>query len=149
MNGTLRVLIVDDEPIVREMLSEVLDDAGFDVVGQAADGIEGVELARASRPDSILLDVRMPNLDGLAAGRQIRDTDRAVRLVFFSAYDDPALKDEAHAIGDSTFLVKGCPLGEIVDALHGPEGSVAALTHEPRLDPRFTRPSGQATAPVT
>lgn len=118
MNGTQRVLIVDDEPIVRGMLHEVLDDAGFDVVGQAADGVEGVELARLTRPDAILLDIRMPKLDGLAAGRQIRETDRDVRLVFFSAYDDPALLEEATAIGSSTLLVKGCPLSEIVDALN-------------------------------
>jgi DNA-binding NarL/FixJ family response regulator len=117
MSGALRVLIVDDEPIVRGMLSEVLLDAGFDVVGQAANGLEGVALANSSRPDAILLDVRMPKLDGLAAGRQIRETDRDVRLVFFSAYDDPALKGEADAVGASTFLVKGCPLGEIVEAL--------------------------------
>ena len=119
MTGVLRVLVVDDEPIVRAMLCEVLDDAGFDVVGQARNGLEGVELARASRPDAILLDVRMPKLDGLAAGRQIRETDADVRLVFFSAYDDPALKQEAHLVGASTFLVKGCPLREIVEALKG------------------------------
>ena len=119
MSSALRVLVVDDEPMVRRMLAEVLADAGIDVVGQAADGIEGVALARSSQPDAILLDIRMPNLDGLAAGRQVRETDPDVRLVFFSAYDDPALKQEAHAVGVSTFLVKGCPLGEIVDALNG------------------------------
>jgi DNA-binding NarL/FixJ family response regulator len=122
----LRVLIVDDEPIVRGMLNEVLDDAGFDIVGQASNGIEGVALARSSRPDAILLDVRMPKLDGLAAGRQIRETDSDVRLVFFSAYDDPALKQEAHAVGASTFLVKGCPLGEIIDALNGRDSRLPA-----------------------
>jgi two-component system, response regulator PdtaR len=127
MNETLRVLIVDDEAIVRGMLSEVLDDAGFEIVGEAADGIEGVALAGSSRPDAILLDVRMPNLDGLAAGRKIRETDDSVRLVFFSAYDDPALKQEAHAVGASTFLVKGCPLSDIVDALNGRDSGVTAL----------------------
>lgn len=119
MSSALRVLVVDDEPMVRRMLAEVLDDAGIDVIGQAADGVEGVALARSSQPDAILLDIRMPNLDGLAAGRQVRATDPNVRLVFFSAYDDPTLKQEAHAIGVSIFLVKGCPLGEIVDALNG------------------------------
>ena len=61
----------------------------------------------------------MPKLDGLGAGRQIRAAAPSVRLVFFSAYDDPALKQEAQAVGASTFLVKGCPLDEIVDALSG------------------------------
>ncbi len=122
MSDAIRVLIVDDEAIVSRMLNEVLVDSGFDVVGQAVDGIEGVELARSLEPDAILLDIRMPRLDGLAAGRQIRETDGDVRLVFFSAYDDPALKQEADAVGASTFLVKGCPLGEIVKALRGPSG---------------------------
>lgn len=122
MSDAIRVLIVDDEAIVSRMLNEVLLDSGFDVVGQAVDGIEGVELARSLEPDAILLDIRMPRLDGLAAGRQIREADGDVRLVFFSAYDDPALKQEADAVGASTFLVKGCPLGEIVSALRGPSG---------------------------
>jgi DNA-binding NarL/FixJ family response regulator len=127
MSSALRVLVVDDEPMVRRMLAEVLGDAGISVVGQASDGNEGVALARTSEPDAILLDIRMPNLDGLAAGRQIRETDPNVRLVFFSAYDDPALKQEAHAVGASTFLVKGCPLGEIVDALNGRDSVSTAL----------------------
>ena len=127
MSSTLRVLVVDDEPMVRRMLAEVLGDAGIDVIGQAADGVEGVALARTSQPDAILLDIRMPNLDGLAAGRQVRETDPDVRLVFFSAYDDPTLKQEAHAIGVSTFLVKGCPLGEIVDALNGRDSVAPAF----------------------
>ncbi len=127
MSSALRVLVVDDEPMVRRMLTEVLRDAGIDIVGQAADGVEGVALARTSQPDAILLDIRMPNLDGLAAGRQVRETDPDVRLVFFSAYDDPTLKQEAHAIGVSTFLVKGCPLGEIVDALNGRDSVAPAF----------------------
>ena len=124
MTDVLRVLVVDDEPIVRSMLCEVLDDAGFDVVGQGRNGVEGVELARSTNPDAILLDVRMPKLDGLAAGRQIRETDDDVRLVFFSAYDDPALMQEARLVGGSTFLVKGCPLREIVEALKGHDAGV-------------------------
>lgn len=127
MSSALRVLVVDDEPMVRRMLAEVLGDAGIDIVGQAADGVEGVALARTSQPDAILLDIRMPNLDGLAAGRQVRETDPDVRLVFFSAYDDPTLKQEAHAIGVSTFLVKGCPFAEIVDALNGRDSVAPAF----------------------
>ena len=64
-----------------------------------------------------MLDVRMPGLDGLAAGRQIRNRDPDVRLVFLSAYDDQTLKSEAEALGATDFLVKGCRLSELVDAL--------------------------------
>ena len=112
-----RVLVVDDDATFRRMLVAVLDDEGFDVLGVARDGLEGVALARSLRPDAIMLDVRMPGLDGLAAGRQIREDDQAVRLVFLSAYDDQTLKREAEALGATDFLVKGCRLAELVDAL--------------------------------
>lgn len=113
----LRVLVVDDDETFRRMLVAVLDDEGFDVLGAATDGLEGVALARSLRPDAIMLDVRMPGLDGLAAGRQIRDADRTVRIVFLSAYDDPTLQREADALGATDFLVKGCRLSELVNAL--------------------------------
>ncbi len=112
-----RVLVVDDDETFRRMLVAALDDEGFDVLGAATDGLEGVALARSLRPDAIMLDVRMPGVDGLAAGRQIRDADPAVRLVFLSAYDDQTLKREAEALGATDFLVKGCRLSELVDAL--------------------------------
>jgi len=113
----LRVLVVDDDTVCRTMLVDVLEDEGFDVLGAATDGLEGVELAASLRPDAIVLDVRMPRLDGLSAGRQIRAADQRVRLVFLSAYDDPTLQREAEALGASDFLVKGCRLAEIVAAL--------------------------------
>ncbi|MGZ4416449.1 MAG: response regulator transcription factor [Gaiellaceae bacterium] len=111
------MLVVDDNAALRRMLVDALDDEGFDVLGAARDGREGVAMARALRPDAITLDVRMPGLDGLAAGRQIRDADPAVRLVFLSAYDDQSLQREAETLGATDFLVKGCKLAEIVDAL--------------------------------
>jgi CheY-like chemotaxis protein len=113
----MRVLVVDDDVTFRRMLVAVLDDEGFEVLGPATDGFEGVALARSLRPDAIVLDIRMPGLDGLAAARQIRDTDPAVRLVFLSAYDDQTLQREAEALGANDFLVKGCRLSELVDAL--------------------------------
>jgi CheY-like chemotaxis protein len=113
----LRVLVVDDNPVLRRMLVAALDDEGFDVLGSARDGREGVAMARSLRPDAITLDVRMPGLDGLAAGRRIRDADQAVRIVFLSAYDDPTLQREAEALGATDFLVKGCRLSELVSAL--------------------------------
>jgi two-component system invasion response regulator UvrY len=99
------------------MLVTVLEDEGFDVLGAAIDGLEGVALAQSLKPDAIMLDVRMPGLDGLGAGRRIRQTDPDVRLVFLSAYDDATLQREAVALGAADFLVKGCRLSEIVAAL--------------------------------
>jgi DNA-binding NarL/FixJ family response regulator len=99
------------------MLAAALDFEGFDVLGVAADGPEGIAMAASLRPDAIMLDVRMAGLDGLAVGRRIRANDPAVRLVFLSAYDDQTLQQEAQDMGATDFLVKGCRLSEIVDAL--------------------------------
>jgi CheY-like chemotaxis protein len=117
---THRILVVDDDEVFRSMLVEALEDEGFDVVGAATDGVAGVELTQSLRPDAVMLDVRMPGLDGLAAARQIRDFDQSVRLVFLSAYDDPTLKREAQDVAAADFLIKGCRLGELVQALSPP-----------------------------
>jgi DNA-binding NarL/FixJ family response regulator len=112
-----RILVVDDDEAVRAVLVDVLEDEGFEVVGGARDGLEGVSLALALTPDVVLLDVRMPRLDGIGAARQIRAELPAARLVMLSAYDEQALRTEANEAGASAFLVKGCPLGEIVRAV--------------------------------
>lgn len=117
LHGSARVLVVDDDEAVRAVLADVLEDEGFDVVGSARDGIEGVSLAIALGPDVVLLDVRMPRLDGIGAARQIRAELPAARLVMLSAYDEQALRAEASEAGANAFLIKGCPLGEIVRAV--------------------------------
>lgn len=113
---TMRVLVVDDNDAVRKVLSDVLQEEGFEVVGRAIDGIEGVSLALSLSPDGILLDVRMPRMGGIDAAREILSRLPNVRIVMLSAYDDASLKAEAQAAGASAFLVKGCPLAELIDA---------------------------------
>jgi response regulator NasT len=113
----LRLVVADDEPVVRLVLCELLQEEGFEVVGQAADGAEAVSLAVSLQPDAVLLDIKMPRLGGIEAARQIRPQDPNVRLVMLSAYDDPALQSEASEVGASAFLVKGCSLVELVGAL--------------------------------
>lgn len=111
------VLVVDDDASVRAVLSDVLEDEGFEVVGRACNGAEGVSLAVSLEPHVIVLDVRMPGLDGIAAARQIHEQLPSARLVMLSAYDEKTLRDEALEAGASAFLVKGCPLDEIVRAV--------------------------------
>jgi CheY-like chemotaxis protein len=112
-----RVLVVDDDPTFSSMLADALEDEGFDVVAVAKDGLHGVTLAREAAPDAIVLDMRMPALDGIAAARQIRTFNPTVRLILLSAYDDPTLKREAATVGAARYLVKGCRLSDLVAAL--------------------------------
>jgi len=114
-----RVVVVDDDEAVRTVLSHVLADEGLEVVGVAGDGAAAVCLAESLRPDAIVLDVRMPGIGGIEAARRIRPIDPDVRLVMLSAYDDPTLQQEAAAAGASVFLVKGCALSELVQAVGG------------------------------
>ena len=113
----MRVLVVDDDDAVRAVLAEVLQEEGFEVVGRAIDGIEGVSLALSLTPDGVLLDVRMPRMGGIEAARAILAQLPNVRIVMLSAYDDASLQAEAKEAGVSAFLVKGCALGELVDAV--------------------------------
>ena len=116
---TARVLVVDDDEAVRSVLAQILEDEGFDVVGAAADGLEAIAIAERLRPDAVVLDVRMPGLDGIEVARRIRPIDARMRLVMLSAYDDATLQREAVDAGANTFLIKGCPLSELVDAMTG------------------------------
>jgi DNA-binding NarL/FixJ family response regulator len=112
-----RVLVVDDDTSVRTVLRELLREQGFDVVGEAVNGLEAVALAQELAPDVMVVDVRMPVLGGLEAARRIRLLDPVVRFVILSAYDDPTLQQEADDVGASAFLVKGCSLTELVEAI--------------------------------
>lgn len=113
----MRVLVVDDDDAVRAVLAEVLQEEGFEVVGRAIDGIEGVSLALSLTPDGVLLDMRMPRMGGIEAARAILAQLPNVRIVMLSAYDDASLQAEAKEAGVSAFLVKGCPLSELIDAV--------------------------------
>jgi DNA-binding NarL/FixJ family response regulator len=115
-----RVVVADDDEAVRTVLSHVLSDEGIDVVGVARNGREAVTLALELRPDTVLLDIRMPELGGLEAAQEIRAANSDIRLVMLSAYDDATLQQEAKVVGASRFLIKGCALGDLIDAVVGP-----------------------------
>ena len=112
-----RVVVVDDDPAIRTALAELLGDCGIDVVGTAADGQAGLELVAEQRPDVVLMDLRMPRLDGAEATERIRAGDETVQVVLLSAYDDPALMIGAKHRGAYAYLVKGCPGSLVVDVV--------------------------------
>ena len=113
-----RILIVDDNAEVRRELRTLLPlAADLEVVGEAADGLEAVHLAEVLRPHAILLDLQMPVLDGYAAARRIKDRWPACRVVALTVHDDEATRQKASRAGVDVFLVKGSPLGALVDAI--------------------------------
>jgi response regulator NasT len=100
-----RVLIAEDETIVRLDLRGLLSSRGFEVVGEARNGIEAVERARELEPDLVLLDVKMPGLDGIEAARRIL-AERPVPIVLVTAYDEEALVERAVDAGIFGYLTK-------------------------------------------
>jgi DNA-binding NarL/FixJ family response regulator len=111
------VVLVDDEPRLRGQLGAVLGDYGIKVLGEAGNGREGVELAQQLRPDVVLIDLRMPELDGIAATRLLSQLLPSTAVVVLSAYDDPALMREAREAGACAYLVKGCRASELVEVI--------------------------------
>jgi len=108
---------VDDDQGFREMLRDFLLDDGFDVVGEARDGADALAATERLRPDVILMDFRMPNLDGIQATRAIKEVVPEVQVIILSAYDDPGLKRAADEVGVYCYLIKGCPPSIVRDTL--------------------------------
>ena len=100
-NGDLKILIVDDEAPARARLVTMLDDlGGWQVVGEAANGEQAVQLSQAETPDVVLLDVRMPGMDGMEAARHLADLDHSPAVIFTTAFDEYAVQAfETHAVG--------------------------------------------------
>ncbi len=102
-----RVLIADDDPLVREALRELLEGYDFEVVGEAGTGVEAVRLADERAPEVVLMDVRMPEMDGLEATAAIRRAHPEVQVVMLSAYDEEGFERDAQEIGALCYLIKG------------------------------------------
>ncbi len=113
-----RVLVVDDHDLLREALVELLTQAGFEVVGQAADGADAVALAKQLDPDVVVLDLRMPVLGGLDATRLIKEACPAVQVVLLTAFESPALEQQAEEAGCFAYVVKGSPALDLRLVLH-------------------------------
>jgi DNA-binding NarL/FixJ family response regulator len=118
----VRVVVVDDDPRIREALIGLLQDRDVDVVGEAGDGREAVDVICAVRPDVVVMDVRMPGIGGVEATRRLRSRAPGAAVVMLTAYDDDALHRAAREAGAVGYLVKGSPPEVILEAVGAAAG---------------------------
>ncbi len=116
----VRVLVADDTDHVREMLCAMLTVDGFEVVGVAEGGAQAVALAQDTDPDVVIMDLRMPEVDGLAASRQIRAVRPHQQIVLYTAYLDATIEEQAREAGVALCLGK-------VEGLHRLERELSRL----------------------
>jgi two-component system response regulator DegU len=114
---TVRLMLADDHRMLREGLRRSLSEDGFDVVGEASDGEEAVRLAGDLRPDVILMDVTMPDVDGVEATRRIRRLYPDIEVVMLTMHADESVISEALRAGAAGYLVKDCSIDEIAAAV--------------------------------
>ncbi len=146
---SVRVLICDDQDLVREGLQAILSTApGIEVVGEAGDGVEAIEAVERLAPDVVLMDLKMPGRDGVAATRDITARFEGVSVLVLTTYDAPEWVADAIKAGAAGYLLKDTPRTQLVEAI---KGTVEGRTH---VDPAvagqlFDRVSTGGPAPDT
>lgn len=140
----IRVLLADDEAMVRAGVKAILgSDDGIEVVAEAADGIEAVEAVHRHRPDVAVLDIRMPRLDGLAAGAEIRRTSPDTAVVILTTFSEDAYIAQALGDGASGFLLKSGDPRELIAGLKAVAEGAAYLS--PKIAHRVIAELGAGT----
>lgn len=134
MNASIRVGIADDQELVRTGLRALVSaETDMEVVGEASDGVAAVDLARLRKPDVLLMDIRMPNLDGIEATRLIASAPEHPRVVILTTFDRSQLVYDALLAGATGFLLKDVPREQLIGGIR------AAARGEELLAPRITR----------
>jgi two-component system, response regulator PdtaR len=103
-NSKRRIVVAEDESLIRMDIVETLKDQGFDVVGEAGDGLQAIELAKELKPDLMVMDIKMPDMDGLSAAEEIAKL--RIPVVFLTAFNQQELVSRASEVGAMAFLVK-------------------------------------------
>lgn len=124
----LRVLIAEDEALIRLDLAEMLAEEGYDVVAQASDGEQAIDLAAQHRPDLVIMDVKMPKLDGIAAASQIAAA-RIAPVVMLTAFSQRELVDRARDAGAMAYLVKPFSKSDLVPAIEMARSRFEEIAH--------------------
>jgi DNA-binding NarL/FixJ family response regulator len=147
---TIRVLVADDQALVRVGLRTILEnEPDIEVVGEAADGLAAYELARTHRPDVVLMDVRMPTLDGIAGTRRIVTAGVPSRVLVLTTFDLDSYVYEALKAGASGFVLKDMPRDELLHAVRAAAAGEMPLAPAVlrRLVARFLDQPGGASSP--
>ncbi len=131
MRRSIRLLLADDHRMLREGLRRSLDELGFTIVGEARNGAEAVDLAAAVQPDVVLMDVTMPELDGVEATRQLKSRLPGTFVIMLTMHADQDVLAEAIRAGANGYLVKDCSTDEIASAID------AVVLGETALSPRL------------
>jgi DNA-binding NarL/FixJ family response regulator len=118
MTGEIRLLVVDDHPVVREGLVAILQtQPDFEVVGQAINGLEAIEAANSATPDVVLLDLEMPEMDGVEALRRMRADHPGLTVLVFTAFDTDERILSSLQAGAAGYLLKGAPREDVFNAI--------------------------------
>ena len=148
----ITVVIADDQELVRAGFRALIESsADIEVVAEASDGAEAVRLAESHRPDVVLMDVRMPNMDGIEATRQISEAGGSTKILILTTFDLDEYVHDALRAGASGFLLKDAPPTELLDAIRVVAGGEALLapTVTKRLIEQFIkqRTPGRTNSP--
>jgi DNA-binding NarL/FixJ family response regulator len=125
LGNPVRVVIVDDVANVRDGLARLLERLGIAVVGVAGDGREALDVVEVMRPQVVIMDLRMPRMDGVQATREIISRHPDIAVLMLSAYGDDSLVIDALMAGASGYLLKGVRAGELVAAINSAAASPA------------------------
>lgn len=112
-----RILVCDDSAFMRMMLKRVLVENGYEVVGEAGDGMEAVQLYRQHKPDLITMDITMPKMDGIQAVTHIHEEDPLVRIIMVTALGQRAIITDALKAGASDFIVKPFDNVQVIETI--------------------------------
>lgn len=123
----LRLLLVDDHPVVREGLRSMLADTGIDVVGEAGTAADAIRLATDTSPDVVLLDLGLPDLDALSAVARLKQVGAGAAVLVLTMHDDPALVRGAVHAGAAGYVLKGVSRQELLAAIHAVHQGEAVL----------------------
>jgi DNA-binding NarL/FixJ family response regulator len=148
----VRLLIADDHPVVRDGLSGMFAaDSGFEVLGEAGDGAEAVRLARALRPDVILMDLRMPEMDGVTAIAELARHGVTARVLVLTTYDTDSHVLPAIEAGATGYLLKDAPRTELLRAVRAAARGEAVLSPSvaSRLMGRVRAPAAGSDGPLS